>query len=267
MSRWPSHLGQWLLVLYHHHLAALSYGHSYPGRATVPSRSTPSDSDNSPCVMARKRKPGTKNKGATTRSLLSRPSSTAPVPGTAGRLEGGDVSGDLHVHNQAKQILTFTTSYVADILRTALWLLKKPLGLVTFAILLIIALGFVIDRFRSVLSPLCTLPVLQFTAVCSSHSPVPLDMKNPKTADFARLVELQDGFSGIMAMNAGVGEIGLKLKQSEMATLDLATLVGVSDFKNREALVRALLQFVDDAQKAGDGLHRLSAKLDGAVDR
>ncbi|KAH9923321.1 uncharacterized protein B0H18DRAFT_878727, partial [Fomitopsis serialis] len=40
-----------------------------------------------------------------------------------------------------------------------------------------------------------------------------------------------------------------------------------SDLRSRDILAEALMELVKDAKKAGEGLYRLSAKIDGAVDR
>lgn len=120
----------------------------------------------------------------------------------------------------------------------------------------------------TILSPLCHLPGIASSTFCVDRA---LDRGTeaggPKSANFLKLVELQDGFQDILNVNVGTNEIGMKLKQSEMATRDLVTLVRVSDLKSREVLADALVQFVDDAKKTGEGLHKLSAKIDGAVDR
>ena len=89
----------------------------------------------------------------------------------------------------------------------------------------------------------------------------------PRAADFGKLFQLQDSFSNVIGAYMGANEIGFKLKHAEIVTRDLVMLVRVSDLKTREALADALLLFVDNAKRTGDGLHRLSAKIDGAVDR
>lgn len=184
---------------------------------------------------------------------------------------GGDVPEPVPTRSGFQKTLlpiaSFAMTYVGDVLHTALWLLKKPLGLIFSTLLLVFALDFVIVKSRSALSPLCILPFVSSSAICSRHYATPLDTKTSKSPEFGRLIEVQDGFQGIMNINAGTSEIGLKLKQSEMATRDLVTLVSVSDLEYREPLMEALMRFVEDARKAGEGLHRLSAKIDGAVDR
>jgi hypothetical protein len=61
--------------------------------------------------------------------------------------------------------------------------------------------------------------------------------------------------------------LSLEIKKAEMATADLTTLVRISDLKSRDLLADVLVEFVNDAKKAGSGLQRLSSKIGGAVDR
>ena len=165
-----------------------------------------------------------------------------------------------------------SATYVTDVLSTAFWLLKKPLGVLAFIAALGLLSGYVFDRFRFVFSPLCIVPGMSSSALCVRHTPVSLpsgksNEKKPKTARFDRLVELQDSFGGVLNANVGTSGIGLRLKQSEIATRDLVTLVRHSELKSRDVLSDALTQFVEDAKRTGEGLHRLSAKINGAVDR
>ena len=57
------------------------------------------------------------------------------------------------------------------------------------------------------------------------------------------------------------------LKKAEMATRDLITLVKHSKLKSRELLGQSLYAFVLDAKKAGKGLAKLTARINGAVDK
>ncbi|KAH9831615.1 uncharacterized protein C8Q71DRAFT_295509 [Rhodofomes roseus] len=151
-------------------------------------------------------------------------------------------------------------SYVMDVLGTAFWLLKKPLGVLAFFVALGFLCGYVVEKFRFMLTPVCILPGIRSSILCQLPS-------ISKSANFTKLVEVEDNFEGIINANVGTSELSLKLKQSEIVTRDLVTLVRVSDLKSRDTLAEALMQFVEDAKKTGEGLHRLSAKINGAVDR
>lgn len=155
--------------------------------------------------------------------------------------------------------------YIRDVLQTALRLLKQPLGALAFLLASGLLLNFVLGI---ILSPLCNVPGISTSMFCLDPAlGQSSEVRGPRSADFLKLVELQDGFKDVLDANVGTNEIGMKLKQSEMATRDLITLVRVSDLNSREALTDALMQFVDDAKRTGEGLHKLSAKIDGAVDR
>ncbi|KAH9927015.1 uncharacterized protein B0H18DRAFT_306821 [Fomitopsis serialis] len=70
-----------------------------------------------------------------------------------------------------------------------------------------------------------------------------------------------------MIANVRMGVIDLKLKGSQMVMRDLVTRVRESDLRSRNIFAEALMQVVKDAKKTGEGLHRLSTKINGAVDR
>ena len=165
-----------------------------------------------------------------------------------------------------------SATYIADVMRTTFWLLKKPLGILAFIAALGFLSGYVFDRFRFMFSPLCIVPGISSSVLCVRHTPVTFppgknNGKRPKAARFDRLVELQDSFGNVLNANIDTSGIGLKLKQSEIATRDLVTLVRHSELKSRDILSEALTRFVEDVKITGDGLHRLTAKINGATDR
>lgn len=65
----------------------------------------------------------------------------------------------------------------------------------------------------------------------------------------------------------GGSGLSLEIKKAEMATIDLGTLVRVSDLKSRDLIAESLGEFVEDAKNTGRGLQKLSSKVGGAVDR
>ncbi|KZT67446.1 hypothetical protein DAEQUDRAFT_673274 [Daedalea quercina L-15889] len=211
-------------------------------------------------MATRKRKPGQKKVPSSRRSATPAMSIREETPALVDReqIQQAMISG-----------ASSTVSYAVDVLSTAFWLLKKPLGILAFVAVLGVLSGYVIDRFRPMFAPLCIIPGISSSVLCVRHAPAlpPTEGKKPKSANFTRLVELEDSFQGIMNANVGTGELSLKLKESEMATRDLVTLVRVSGLKSRELLADTLTQFVQDAKKTGEGLHTLNAKINGAVDR
>lgn len=159
-------------------------------------------------------------------------------------------------------------SYIADVLAIAkFWLLKKPLAVLAFVVTLALLSRCVADKSRLLFSPMCIPGISSstfWTGATASGSAT--TDKKPKSANFAQLVKLQDSFEGIMDANVRTGAIGLKLKGSEMVMRDLVARVRASDLTSRDTLAETLLRFVEDAKKTGEGLHRLSAKINGAVD-
>ncbi|KAH9930053.1 uncharacterized protein B0H18DRAFT_873504 [Fomitopsis serialis] len=158
-------------------------------------------------------------------------------------------------------------SYIVNVLAIAkFWLLKKPLAVLAFVVTLAFCRG-----------ASQTSPAFVFAYVYPRHLiQHVLDWchcirfghhgQKPKSANFAQLVKLQDSFESIMDANVRTGAIGLKLKGSEMVMRDLVARVRASDLTSRDTLAETLLRFVEDAKKTGEGLHRLSAKINGAVD-
>ncbi|EPT01670.1 hypothetical protein FOMPIDRAFT_1144623 [Fomitopsis schrenkii] len=229
---------------------------------------SPSPSASTTRMNARRRKPAHK-KAYPTPPTSSRRSATPAVPV---REETPAFVNREEVMQAVASGASSSAAYVADVLSTAFWLLKKPLGVLAFIAALGILSGYVLDRFQFVFSPLCIVPGVSSSALCVRHIPVSFhpgkdNEKKPKKANFDRLVELQNSFGGVMNANVVTSSIGLRLKQSEIATHDLVTLVRYSELKGRDILVEALKRFVDDAKLTGEGLHTLSAKINGAVDR
>ena len=90
----------------------------------------------------------------------------------------------------------------------------------------------------------------------------------PRRADYPRLVEIQtSSFEQLLDGSVGGPALSLDIKKAEMATRDLITLVKFSGLKSREHLAQSLADFVLDAKKAGKGLAKLTARINGAVDK
>lgn len=116
-------------------------------------------------------------------------------------------------------------------------------------------------------APLCYLPGLHGSRFCQPVR-VSGQERSPKWADFPRLVDMQSATFEQLLDEASEGSgLSLEIKKAEMATADLTTLVRVSDLKSRDLLADVLVEFVNDAKKAGSGLQRLSSRIGGAVDR
>ena len=111
--------------------------------------------------------------------------------------------------------------------------------------------------------PFCQIPVLSRMMSCALNQ---VDV--PLWADYPRLVEVQSSsFEQLLDESVGGSELSLEIKKAEMVTSDLVTLVRFSDLKGREVIANMLQDFVSDAKLTGRGLHKLSSRIGGAVDR
>jgi hypothetical protein len=89
----------------------------------------------------------------------------------------------------------------------------------------------------------------------------------PRWADYPKLVDVQSStFEQLLDESVGGSGLALEIKKAEMATVDLNTLVRVSNLKSRDLIAETLSEFVEDAKKTGRGLQKLSSKVGGAVD-
>ena len=82
------------------------------------------------------------------------------------------------------------------------------------------------------------------------------------------MVDLQSNtFQQLMDDSIGGSALSLEVKKAEMAVTDLAIAVRLSNLKAKDSLAGFLIEFVQDARKAGRGLHQLGSKIGGAVDK
>ena len=174
--------------------------------------------------------------------------------------------------------LTFSITYVFEILRVALVWLRKPLSLILVGYLLAIMMSHLqhifIRTLRSTFDPLCILPGISRLAICHSQhlngdltptSRRPHDA--PRRADYPALINIQSAsFEHLLDESVGGAGLALEIKKAEMATSDLTTLVRVSSLASKEKIAETLDAFVDAARHTARGLQRFSAKVGGAVD-
>ncbi len=159
--------------------------------------------------------------------------------------------------------------YFGSVFTHAFQLLKKPLGVLLFVYLLGCLVGWLFAKFRSAFEPICWIPGMSSTVLCRPHQiPANVTVKSPLRADYSRLVEIQSSsFEQLLDGAVGGPALSLDIKKAEMATRDLITLVKYSQLKSRELLAKSLYDFVQDAKKAGKGLAKLTARINGAVDK
>ena len=172
---------------------------------------------------------------------------------------------DVLAHGAASSV-----RYFGSVFTHAFQLLKKPLGFLFFLYLLLHLLSWLVSSFRPVFEPVCWIPGIWSTPFCR---PPPLvvengTLKSPRRVDYPRLVEIQSAsFEQLLDGAIGGPALNLDIKKAEMATRDLITLVKHSELKSRELLGQSLYAFVLDAKKAGKGLAKLTARINGAVDK
>ena len=188
----------------------------------------------------------------------------APKKASAFELNS-DQMHDVLAHGAASSV-----RYFGSVFTHAFQLLKKPLGFLFFLYLLLHLLSWLVSSFRPVFEPVCWIPGIWSTPFCR---PPPLvvengTLKSPRRVDYPRLVEIQSAsFEQLLDGAIGGPALNLDIKKAEMATRDLITLVKHSKLKSRELLGQSLYAFVLDAKKAGKGLAKLTARINGAVDK
>ncbi|KAJ7096540.1 hypothetical protein B0H15DRAFT_49506 [Mycena belliarum] len=160
----------------------------------------------------------------------------------------------------------FLGSYVLDVLKRAILLLRKPLSFLVFLWMLAFIISRISNTLRAAFAPLCYIPGLSSSLMC-----LPDGYAAPKGtlkwADYPTLVDVQSAtIEQLLDESSSGSALALQIKKAEMATTDLVTLVRVSDLKSRDMLADHLRAFVDDARTAGRGLAKLNAKVAGAVD-
>ena len=168
----------------------------------------------------------------------------------------------------------FTGRYALDVFSTAIHLLRWPLSIFLFlwflSLILSLMFGYVSQTVRDAFQPLCIVPGISKSPMCRVDN----DLNNttpkfvPQWADYPKLVEVQSKtFEQLLEQSVGGPALSLEIKKAEMATSDLVTRVRISDLKAKDSLVESLGEFLEDARKTGRGLHKLTAKIGGAVDR
>ncbi|KAJ7262747.1 hypothetical protein B0H12DRAFT_306422 [Mycena haematopus] len=161
----------------------------------------------------------------------------------------------------------FIVTYIFDVLKMAIQLLRRPLSFLVFLWMFAFILHRISHTLRAAFSPLCRIPGISSSALCLPDGYMATSDRSPKWADYPTLVDVQSStLEQLLDESTSGSVLALQIKKAEMATTDLVTLVRVSDLKSRDMLGDALRQFVDDARVAGRALNKLNAKVAGAVD-
>jgi len=158
--------------------------------------------------------------------------------------------------------VSFGGWYIFDVCRTALALLRYPLGILLFLCIFAMALLKISHILRDAFAPICWLPLISSTLMCQPTMTAPLS-----TVNYPMLMDVETKtFEQLLDEASGGSALSLEVKKAEMATSDLVTLVHLSSLTSKEALARMLLDFVEDAKKTGRRLQKLHAKVGGSVD-
>ena len=168
----------------------------------------------------------------------------------------------------AQEFTVFILRYVWDVSSRASRHSRYILGF----LLSLWFVAFVTLRISSTLwgavAPVCYLPVISSSRMCEVWHKLSLSVNQaPQWADYPKMVELQSKtFEQLMDDSIGGSALSLEVKKAEMAITDLVTFVRLSKLKAKDTMAGSLIEFVQDARKAGRGLQKLSSKIGGAVD-
>lgn len=158
--------------------------------------------------------------------------------------------------------------YLRDVSADVFWLLKKPIALLVWLVVVLGIFSKIASTLRTTFQPICYFPGFSRTAFCAPVFELPPEPKSPKWADYPKLTEVQSTtFEKLLDESVDGSALSLEVKKAEMATSDLVALVRISDFKTKDLVAKSLLDFTEDARRTGRALQRLSAKIGGAVDR
>jgi hypothetical protein len=196
-------------------------------------------------------------------AVKPKPPSSVALPLPPSRTRRETISND-----QVIDALRTCALFVIDVLSVACRLLKAPLAFLVFLGFLAIAFSSLKPLFRQAFNPACVIPGVSSTAICLSLAHPNLTKGTPQRADFPRLVDVQSAtFDQVLSESASGSALAMEIKDAEMATSNLVSLIRKSDLEGRDELANVLEKLVQDARKTGRGLQKLSAKVGGAVDR
>ena len=165
--------------------------------------------------------------------------------------------------------------HIVDIISTSLTLMKLPLALLlaTFATIAIFVgcVNLFVYILPLALPSFCDFPVVSRLPICATtSSQLDLTPSGPvyDRADFPSLINIQNIVLDDLATgSAGGKDLALNVKHAELAVKDLAVIVHASNLTIKVPLGEALVDFATDARTTSRSLQRLSARINGAVDR
>ena len=106
--------------------------------------------------------------------------------------------------------------------------------------------------------PMCSLPIVSIP-LCHWEPPV-------RWADYPALVDLQTrNFNQLLDESDGYEKFASEVKKAERVSNSLITLVGMSDLDGKRERAERLSKLVDEMRVAGQSLHFLKGKIQGAA--
>ena len=164
-------------------------------------------------------------------------------------------------------IICYTSKVMSPVWRTG----KYPISITLTIVACAFALAIMSDDVRSALAPMCSMPAVSLLCPAIAHggpSHPPNPERIPLWADFPSLLNVESKtLETLLDGTVEVPGLALEMKKAEMATSDLAVLVGVSKLSSRDFLADALREFVQDARKVSRGLMSFSSSVGSAVDK
>ncbi|KAF9068971.1 hypothetical protein BDP27DRAFT_1326218 [Rhodocollybia butyracea] len=234
------------------------------------SSSLPATSRSSRQNSPRKRKLGNRRNVQTTRD--SHTSSVNPRPRAAVARPNREFPTEEWIAGLSGAAKS-TLNYLVDVLGGGVYLLRRPLSVLIFLWLFAFIIGYISSTLKTALKPLCIIPGISSTSLCSVDAPRLTFPKSkgstaPQWADYPALMNAQSlTFEQLLDDSVGGSGLSLDIKKAEMATSDLITLVKFSKLTSKDLLAESLAGFVDDARRTGRGLQKLGSKVGGAVDQ
>ncbi|KAF8802481.1 hypothetical protein BYT27DRAFT_7112380 [Phlegmacium glaucopus] len=167
-----------------------------------------------------------------------------------------------------QEFTIFTIRYAWDVSGRAFHYTRSILGFLLSLWILALIILRISSTLWGAVAPVCYLPIISTSRMCEAWHKLSMpENQAPRWADYPKMVDLQSKtFEQLIDDSIGGSALSLEVKKAEMAITDLVTFVRLSKLKAKDTLAGSLIEFVQDARKAGRGLQKLSSKIGGAVD-
>ncbi|KAI5122902.1 hypothetical protein M0805_007580 [Coniferiporia weirii] len=224
-------------------------------------RSTPS--------IPRRRRPGVRTTYIATTSSSPRKAtvSSRPKPVPARRHPVQPLVSEDELHAAFNLGIRSSLKYVHEVVVWFFYFIKRPLSLALVFWVLIIISNALLPSIKSALSPLCIIPGISQSSLCTRPDTASENVGRPRHAEYPMMVEIQSKtFEQLLDESVGGSTLALEIKKAEMATADLVTVVRTSNLRSKDLLANSLGIFISNARETARGLQKLNAKVSGSVD-